>query len=415
MHRSLQKAFWTFGGVLVLAYALLSAQISNWQEDQLLLRQISLEFESYLLRHPEVLTGSPPPPLTSRFFSVHLGESSLPHDLRRRASELPSGIHEISRSPREGEDYFLAVRGIDKGSERLYLLYDVRRFDDIMWWHSKAPVLLVACGVVFSIGLIWASRYSRAVLEPLTGLAELVAQESRPAGLAEVLSRRNDPAELAHLSRALQGSMQTIDELIHRERMFTRNASHELRTPLSVIRGSVELLKYEDLSGPAAERLLRIERSVEKMEELIETFLWLARRHPEKTEERVAVRPLVLRVIKSHRHLLGSRPVDVVVAMDRDLEVAAHEAVLAVVLSNVVKNAFYSTREGSVTFTDSKDSLSVVDTGPGLGSVDAGYGQEASTHGLGLTIVRDLCRRSRWRLELRDYAPRGTEVIVRFS
>ncbi|MEM8930480.1 MAG: HAMP domain-containing sensor histidine kinase [Acidobacteriota bacterium] len=421
MHRSLQKAFWTFGGVLVLAYALLQTQISNWQEDQLLLRQISLELESYLSRHPDVLAGSAPPAVTSRFFSVHLGASSLPHDLRQEVTPLPPGIHEISRNPRHGEDYFVAVRETTQPDTKLYLVYDVRRFEDIPWWHSRAPVLLAACLVVFSIGLIWASRYSRSVLEPLTGLAEVVGRTSRPARLAEALSRRCDPEELAHLSRALEGSMKTIGELVHREREFTRNASHELRTPLAVIRGAADLLQYEDLSASAADRLQRIQRSVRQMEELIDTFLWLARQHPEATAETIRVAPLVDRIVESHRHLLGSRPVEVISTTDPDLEIAVHEPILAVVLANLVKNAFYVTQDGSVTLACTSDALTVTDTGPGLGAEsddtarETGVAPVGGMHGFGLTIVHELCQRSRWRLDLQGMAPRGTRAVVRFD
>ncbi|MEM8997954.1 MAG: HAMP domain-containing sensor histidine kinase, partial [Acidobacteriota bacterium] len=353
MHRSLQKAFWTFGAVLVVTYALLYAQMSNWQEDQLLLRQISLELESYLDRHPQVLSGATPPPMISRFFSVHAGAGSLPPDLRRQAAELPPGLHEISRRSGDGEDYFLAVRETEQPGTRLFVVYDVRPLEASAWWYSEIPVLLVACSVVFSIGLIWASGYSRRVLEPLTGLAQAVGRESRPAGLAETLARRNDPVELAQLSRALEGSMKIIDDFVHREKEFTRNASHELRTPLSVIRSAAELLSYEPLSEPARGRLRRIQRSASQMEELIETFLWLARQHPPTARARVRLRPLVERIVESHRHVLGSRPVEVVVEVEAALEVAAHGPILAVVLANLIKNAFYSTRRGSVTISGS--------------------------------------------------------------
>ncbi|MEM1182559.1 MAG: HAMP domain-containing sensor histidine kinase [Acidobacteriota bacterium] len=415
MHRSLQKAFWTFGGVLVMVYALLHGQLSNWQEDQLLLRQIRLELESYLSRHPEVLTGAAAPPMTSRFLSIHLGADALPSQLAEKVAPLPPGIHEINRGPMEGEDYFIAVRLTEKPGTKLYLIFDVRRFEDVEWWHTQMPVLFGACVVVFSIGLIWASRYSRAVLEPLTGLAETVGQEPRPADLAEALSRRRDPAELAQLSRALEGSMKTIGELVHREREFTRNASHELRTPLAVIRGAAELLAYEELSEPAARRLLRIQRSVQQMEELIETFLWLAREHPGASDALVEVAPLVHRIVEGHRHLLGSRPVDVVVEVDPELEMAVHAPILAVVLANLVKNAFYSTQEGSVTIECSGDLLTVADTGPGFDVNEPGEHRDRSTHGFGLNIVRDLCERSAWDFRLRARVPRGITATVSFE
>lgn len=415
LHRSLQKAFWTFGTVLVLVYAVFVAGVSIWLADDLLLRQVDLEFEAYLDEHPEALAGRSTPPVISRFFSVHLGEATLPEALRETAVLLPPGSHAIERGRIIGEDYMLAVRETDQPGRRLYLLYDVRGFDKGRWWHSEVTVVMVGGALVFAIGLFWASRYSRSVLQPLTSLAGTVTNQSEPSRLAEALARRRDPVEVAVLGEAIEQSMREIDGFIRRQRAFTRNASHELRTPLAVIRGAVELLKYETLSSRAEQRVLRVKRSVHDMETLIETFLWLARGDQDPPGDPVEVAPIVHRVVESHRHLLGKRDVDIEVDIEPDLSLAVREQIIAVALANLVKNAFYSTEAGVVRIAGSANKLTVTDTGPGLYTERVDPDPDRVASGFGLAIVRELCEHNEWHFDLAERAPRGTVATIEFS
>jgi len=411
----LQKAFWIFGTVLVLVYAVFVRSVSIWLEDDLLLRQVELEFEAYLDEHPEALGGRPAPPVISRFFSVHLGEASLPEALRQTAMLLPSGSHAIERGTIIGEDYMLAVRETDQPDRRLYMLYDVRGFDEGRWWHSQVTVVIVGGALVFAVGLFWASRYSRSVLQPLTSLAGMVTNEPEPLRLAEALARRRDPVEVAVLGEAIEQSMREIDGFIRRQRAFTRNASHELRTPLAVIRGAIELLKYETLSSRAEQRVLRVERSVQEMETLIETFLWLARGDQDPPGDPVEIAPVVHRVVESHRHLLGERDVDVEVDIAPELSLAVREQIIAIAIANLVRNAFYSTEAGAVKIAGSANRLTVTDTGPGFHSERVDPDPDRVAGGFGLAIVRELCEHNGWRFDLAEREPRGTVATIEFA
>jgi len=79
----------------------------------------------------------------------------------------------------------------------------------------------------------------------------------------------------AHLERALA----RLKETLARQRRFTADASHELRTPLTSISGYAQLLEEGDLtdSRVARESVAAIRRESERMRELVETLLALAR------------------------------------------------------------------------------------------------------------------------------------------
>lgn len=86
--------------------------------------------------------------------------------------------------------------------------------------------------------------------------------------------------EIGMLTQTIESAMNRIREFIEREKQFIRDASHELRSPLTVIKGAVEII--EDYPDIADKRMIekplnRIRQSVKDMENLTETFLWLAR------------------------------------------------------------------------------------------------------------------------------------------
>ena len=64
-----------------------------------------------------------------------------------------------------------------------------------------------------------------------------------------------------------------------RVRQFVADASHELRTPLAAIRGYTELAqrKQDNLPDDVAHAMNRVESETERMTQLVEDMLLLAR------------------------------------------------------------------------------------------------------------------------------------------
>ena len=90
-----------------------------------------------------------------------------------------------------------------------------------------------------------------------------------------------------------------INQLIERERRFSRDASHELRTPLTVIQGSAEWLKRNTAPNTQqSQNLDRILRTVSDMEQLVTALLLLARgAEKEINSEPTSVKSLIDKLI----------------------------------------------------------------------------------------------------------------------
>jgi signal transduction histidine kinase len=97
--------------------------------------------------------------------------------------------------------------------------------------------------------------------------------------------------------------------------------------------------------------------------------------------------------------------------------------VLAVMLSNLLRNACLYTEQGMVTATVGKDFIRIDDTGVGMSEEELaqafqpffrGKGSGKGGHGVGLTIVRRLADRFRWPVELSSTLGVGTSATIRF-
>jgi signal transduction histidine kinase len=103
--------------------------------------------------------------------------------------------------------------------------------------------------------------------------------------------------------------------------------------------------------------------------------------------------------------------------------VRAPEKVVAVVLGNLVRNAFAYTDAGEVAVEVTADGVSIRDTGIGIEPAKVGEmyrpfvrGDESrgGGHGVGLTIVRRLSDRFGWPVEIHSQPGVGTQVEIRF-
>lgn len=417
LRSELTRAFWSFGALLVLVFLLVIATLSSQQEDLMLRRHVRLELEEYMRLHRDLLGSGATvlPPVTSPYISAYAGLEGIPEALRKFLVDLPEGIHGIEPGMVGGEDYFVAVRLLPDGVTKLYMVYDSRALD--AWLDFARPsifVLVVGVVAVTLLGSIAASVFSRRVLRPLTELEEMVSLSNEPRQLAEDLTNRSDPPELAALATTLAAAMQRLDAFVERERNFTRSASHELRTPVAVAQGAAELLTHNPGPDQAARLVSRIRRAVNQMEDLIETFLWLAREGEQDDKNwQTDLGVIVEDVVESHRPLLEGRPTLLELERHPTPTINAPPQVINVVIANLLKNALHATREGSVHVMVRDGEVRISDPGLGLDVHEAEPTGKA--HGFGLSIVEELCRRYGWQANVTASSDGGTVANVKFT
>jgi two-component system OmpR family sensor kinase len=313
--------------------------------------------------------------------------------------------------------------------------------------------VLVVFGVVGAIALIGGTSAGiviiRRQLEPLSRVSEAARQvadleldrgEVRlPTPIVKV-----DPAsvdtEIGQLGSALNRMLDRIAGALSarhasetRVRQFVADASHELRTPLAAIRGYTELAqrKREDLPEDVAHAMSRVESETERMTQLVEDMLLLARLDTGRPlqREQVDLSRLVVDAA-SDAHVAGPDHEWSLDLPDEPVIVVGDEARLHQVLANLLANARTHTPAGtsvttSLVVDDSGDVvLTVADNGPGIppwlqpeiferfARGDSSRSRRGGSTGLGLAIVAAVVRAHSGTIDLHSVSGK-TEFVVK--
>lgn len=412
-------AFCLFGAVLGATYGTIVYSsldlIEDLIEDELFEDRLREETEHFLSKYRQ--NGDAPVPI-SPHVSAYIGKNMIPRHIRERVAGITQGFHKVEDGPYE---YYIAVQTLADKDELLYLLCDANTMEMSEKRKLMILIVLIAGGLlIVALGLWLGLVTSRRVIAPVVQLADLV-NKAGPGNLPTDMSGQFYDDEVGVLTRALERAMQRVEAFVEREHQFTRNASHELRTPVTVIKGAVELLqrnKDRSVSRP----LQRIERSVNDMDCIIESLLWLAREEAaDDPEQSCSVVPVVQDTIEQYRMLLADRPVDIEFTAEDNPLLPVPPPVFRIAIANIVRNAFHYTARGKITVHVCKDRVVVSDTGAGIPASDLKLvtqphirGKNSQGFGLGLAIVKRLCDRFGWHLEIRSERGQGTIVQLTF-
>jgi two-component system, OmpR family, sensor histidine kinase CpxA len=221
--------------------------------------------------------------------------------------------------------------------------------------------------------------------------------------------RRGD--ELAELARDFDYMASRIEQLVKSQQQLLADISHELRSPLARLSLALDLARRR--VGDGIPEHQRMEREIDRLNELIEQLLTVARLKEQSREpelECVNVRELVNEVAADANFEAEAAGRKVVVARAIDASVRGSRVLLRSAIENVVRNAIRYTREGTdVTIemeriNEGNDAqrlrIAVRDHGPGVPApaierlfdpffrVEEGRDRKSGGVGLGLAITR---------------------------
>ncbi|MCC5865643.1 MAG: HAMP domain-containing histidine kinase [Wenzhouxiangella sp.] len=344
--------------------------------------------------------------------------SGVPEWLR---DEAP-GFRRVREAPQSEP----VVHVSDRGGDRLYLVFDEVQVSALAFYFGIAPLT----GVLLLIYLLTWLGYlmSRRAVSTVILLAEQVRNYDFQSGQFEqfTLDDFGDPndTEVIALITAFNQFIQRLESFIQRERNFTRNASHELRTPLAVVKANLELLSRFDEPERRQRVVDRMARTVRDMESLVETLLILARESESKlSQTSVVLNDLLAELLDQVKRAVPRENVTTSIEATGLVEVEAPERVLAIVFTNLLRNAMTYTEQGSVDVLIDRNGVTIRDTGCGMSEADLermfepfyrGHDRSNEGYGLGLSIVNRLCSRFGWTLHADSELGVGTEMRLEF-
>jgi signal transduction histidine kinase len=229
---------------------------------------------------------------------------------------------------------------------------------------------------------------------------------------------------LVRIERERQLRRREAEVARERDRLeeFASLVSHDLRSPLNVAAGNLEIVtdRLADESIDL-EELGAVERSLDRMDALIEDLLALARQGTGIDEtEPVSLADLVAECWET------ADTESATLAVETDAVVAADRSRLRQALENLFGNAVTHVGPGVTVTVGSLpdgDGFYVEDDGPGIGPEDresvfeAGVTTDPDGTGFGLKIVAEVAEAHGWTVELGDreegarFEFRGVDVV----
>ena len=402
-----------FGALLSLVLVFLLYHAAHDLGQRLIDETLTAELDDYIARRERNPHSLPP---STVMLQGYVRDAASVGDVPSYLAALPPGRHDVTVGQLS---YRVAVLG--RNAARYYLLYDIslqkkreERFLFLLGVVALAVTLLAA------LGGIWLSR---SVVAPVTELAAKVRHRS-PDDWDQPLADDFPEGEMGELARVFDRHLLRMRAFIERERALSADMSHELRTSLAVILSTTEILvDDETLTEKQKARIARIDRAARDMAELGTALLLMAREEQlVSTGAGCAVAGVIEKAVEKHRLLLASKAVQVEVYTDPALEVPADCALVDILVSNLVRNAFSYTASGTVVIRQDAHGLSIADTGKGIPghAVDQVFlrhfrDMASAGAGIGLSLVERICDRYGWQMRLESREDAGTTVSIFFT
>ena len=263
--------------------------------------------------------------------------------------------------------------------------------------------LIVTGGLV----CIWLTWYLTRPIRTLRGATRRFSQGDLAVRVSTNPELQRGDA-LSDLANDFDDMAMRIEELVRSQQQLMADISHELRSPLARVSLALDLARRR--LGEGVPEHQRIEREVQRLNDLIEQLLTLARLqvHPDNSQaEPVDLRKMVVEIASDARFEAQSRNKRVLVQGDCDAMVRGSCALLRSAIENVVRNAVRHTPEnGEVTIEmeNAHDAgrivIAVRDHGSGVPAsaldrlfdpffrVEESRDRDSGGVGLGLAIVR---------------------------
>jgi signal transduction histidine kinase len=295
-----------------------------------------------------------------------------------------------------------------------------REFDLGLMVAGSALLLIALLGLAIAVG---ANRLVKPLIEIASRIAHL--RPDLPGQRIPVPQAAN--AELVVIAEALNDYLQRNDQFVERERIFIDTASHELRTPIAVIGGACEMAIHQaDLPIAARGQLMRIQRAVRDVEQLISLLLVLAKDPARiaKAADRVSLDQMLHEIIDDHRHLTRDKDLSIELEALPGVEILAPVAIVQAAIGNLLRNAIENSDRGVVRVVlEHPATVRIEDPGHGMTpeEISSFYARLAKSTrlragaGIGLDLIAKLCEHLGWHMELRSGSAQGTTAVLDFS
>ena len=251
------------------------------------------------------------------------------------------------------QDVLILVSTYPKGNDETQFKKLLREIEEEIWWIFLG-VAMVLASALFA---------TRRAMSPLYKLSDQ-AHEIGPSATSRRLETDQLPTEIAPLIEDVNKAFDRLEQGYKAQRDFSSNVAHEIRTPIAVLRSSVDRIGDTTLKKSLLQDVSQLDRIFGQLIDLSRADAAL----------KSGFKPVELRDIAVE---IGSDLAQSALHTGRSLSVTGAEQVmisgnsglLAIAMSNVVRNALQYTPENSeveIELLFNPAGWRVLDRGPGI-------------------------------------------------
>ena len=354
--------------------------------------------------------------VTDSTFPDIIGSTDDSSDIKSALSATDNFLY-TAPSSNDGRTYLHICRRYDDILVRLTgeLVSRSRMFLTVM----PTLVVFILIDVLLCLLFTWMSTYF--VLKPVKELAinaigndkQVKTKYSELKPIADVINWKNEYVRAAQQSK---------DE-------FISNVTHEMNTPLTSIRGFAELIASGNMPK---DKMISAGKTIktqsDRLSAMIKQILnYSAIDDDTVTPYDVNISKLIEEALNNYTPMLKDKNLSILKYIDDDVIIKSTQERITEIVDNLVSNAIkYNKQNGKIIVTLRGNVLTVEDTGIGISNnelthifsrfytVDKSHGESVG-FGLGLPIVKKICDRSGWTLNVDSAQGEGTTFKIVFE
>jgi PAS domain S-box-containing protein len=259
-----------------------------------------------------------------------------------------------------------------------------------------------AATVQETIDAVLADDEVKEVEYPVEGPNNTYRYEARAAPLPDDIDGESEVVLVARDVTTRYEYEQQLERQNERLDRFASMVSHDLRNPLNVIQGRLELIETAADDGTVAEHAASAMTAAERMDELIDDMLTVAR----TDEQQLSPKPVSLADAAQRSWTAVSEP-EAELDIGTEATVRADESELIRLLENLFRNSVeHAGPDVCIRVERIPDGFAVADDGPGIPTehrenvFESGFSTSTEGTGYGLDIVERVADAHDWEVTL---------------
>lgn len=315
-------------------------------------------------------------------------------------------------------------------------LVRVAIFTDTGWliFVKTLPTLVSFLAIMIGLCVVVAVVTTNIIVAPMKKLAsDAVDNDSVTTSypelepIADMLNERSRNIKVQMTE--IKAEKELVEKATVSKDEFISNVTHEMNTPLTSIHGYAELL---DAGGMTDEQKATAYKTILAQSERLTNLIACIINYSEIDSDDlpaydVDFSSLARETLCALKPEADKRNVSIVENIDDGVIIPSRHERLSELFGNLVRNAIkYNKDGGKIIVTLNRNKLMVEDTGIGIAdenkdkvfsrffTVDKSHGGKNGGFGLGLAVVKKICRKSGWKLSLDSTLGEGSKFTVTF-